>query len=104
MRPELRRAAVGRAGIVFPSFPERTIEERHPAKPLLDQPKQRDPFLSINDRLVIALVEPAHLGVLVVVGPEPVFHPEAEGRFDLPELGALESGSAFEAGTEIEEI
>ena len=42
--------------------------------------------------------------MLVVIGPEPVLHPQTESRFDLAELRALETGRAFEAGPEIEEI
>ena len=42
--------------------------------------------------------------MLIVIGPEPVLHAQAEGRFDLAELGALKPRGAFEAGAEIEEI
>src|SRR5438067_4845167 len=103
--PELGRCRVGRVHFFsVPILPESVTEKRHAPQPLLDQSQEGSALLRFDDRLVVCRVETAYLGVLIVIRPKPVLHPQSEGRFDLPELGALKAGSAFEAGTEVEKI
>src|SRR2546430_6392936 len=84
--PELGRPRVGRISFFsIPFFPEGIAKKRHAPQPFLDQSQKRSALLRFNDRLVVRRVEAAYLGVLIVVRPEPVLHPQSEDRFDLAE-------------------